>query len=84
MAYIKTMTNEELKQWRKDNGYSQGKLAKALSVHIMTISKWERGIRELPPFLRLALRALELEGGDKINQGEKKLQPKTGKEKSHG
>lgn len=57
------MTKDELKEWRKLNGYSQGGLAKALAVHIMTVSRWERGTREIPPFLRLALRCLELEGG---------------------
>lgn len=56
------MTPEELKQWRKVNGYSQGKLAEALSVHIMTVSRWERGARETPPFLKLALNYLELKG----------------------
>lgn len=81
MAYIRPMTNEELKYWRAEHGYSQGTLAKALSVHIMTISKWERGIRELPPFLRLALRALELEGGEIHNKGGKKAKTKTRKEK---
>lgn len=78
------MTNDELKQWREKQGYSQATLAKALGVHVMTISKWERGIREIPPFLRLALRALELEGGEKNSQG-KQAQTKTRKEnKRHG
>ncbi len=57
------MTPEELKQWREARGYSQNKLAEALSVHIMTVSRWERGAREIPPFLRLALGYLELKGG---------------------
>ena len=54
------MTPKELKQWRDVNGYSQGKLAEALSIHIMTVSRWERGAREIPPFLKLALGYLEL------------------------
>jgi len=59
------MTAKELKQWRKANGYSQGRLAKALSCHIMTVSRWERGAREIPSFLKLSLGYLELKG-DKL------------------
>ncbi len=70
LAYIKAMTNTELKNWREREGYSQGRLAEALGIHVMTVSKWERGIRAIPPFLRLALRALEL-GGAKDKQGDK-------------
>jgi len=60
------MTPKELKRWREANGYSQGRLAKALSCHIMTVSRWERGAREIPSFLKLALGYLELRG-DKPN-----------------
>ncbi|MBN1365180.1 MAG: helix-turn-helix transcriptional regulator [Syntrophaceae bacterium] len=56
------MTPEELKQWREANGYSQKGLARALSCHVMTISRWERGAREIPSFLKLALGYLELKG----------------------
>jgi transcriptional regulator with XRE-family HTH domain len=56
------MIPEELKQWREANGYSQKGLAKALSCHVMTISRWERGAREIPSFLKLALGYLELKG----------------------
>jgi transcriptional regulator with XRE-family HTH domain len=62
MAYIETMTPKDLKQWREANGYSQGNLAEALSVHIITVSRWERGAREIPSFLKLALSYLELKG----------------------
>ncbi len=58
------MTSNELKQWRADNGYSQAKLAKALDVAVMTVSRWETGLRTIPSFLHLALRCLELEGGE--------------------
>jgi len=61
MAYITTMTPENLKEWREANGYSQSGLAEALSVHIMTVSRWERGAREMPPFLHLALKCLEMQ-----------------------
>ena len=62
MVYITTMTSKELKQWREARGYSQAKLAKALNVAIMTVSRWETGLRAIPSFLHLALRCLELEG----------------------
>jgi transcriptional regulator with XRE-family HTH domain len=57
------MKPEELKQWREANGYSQARLAKALSCHIITVSRWENGAREIPSFLNLALNWLEHEGG---------------------
>lgn len=59
------MEPKELKQWREANGYNQERLAKALSVHVQTISRWERGTREIPSFLDLTLAYLELKG-DKL------------------
>jgi len=53
------MTPQDLKQWRIKNGYTQVTLSEALKTHSMTISQWERGIREIPSFLHLALDALE-------------------------
>ena len=69
------MKAKELKQWREANGYSQGRLAKALSVDVMTVSRWERGVRGIPSFLRLALSYLELKGDkpeSKPNQRKRK------------
>jgi DNA-binding transcriptional regulator YiaG len=79
MAYILAMTSDELRKWREVNGYSQARLAKALAVAVMTVSRWERGVRAIPPFLHLALRLLELEGGgpEIVRRGRKK---KMGKE----
>lgn len=34
---------------------SQAELAAQLEVDVMTVSRWERGVRSIPPFLRLAL-----------------------------
>jgi len=69
---INNMTPDELKQWRKTNGYSQGLLAIALGVIPFTVSRWERGVRVIPSFLHLALRCLELEGGElQKNKGAK-------------
>lgn len=72
MAYIYTMTPKELKAWRKKNNYSQGQLAKVLGVITLTVSRWERGVRAIPSFLHLALRCLELEGGETKAKGKKK------------
>jgi len=58
------MNPEELKTWRKKNGYSQLELANILGVTNICISRWENGAREIPSFLHLALRCLELEGGE--------------------
>jgi len=41
-------------------------LAEALGVIPLTVSRWERGVREIPSFLGLALEALECRGGDKV------------------
>jgi len=81
MVYTLTMTNNALRKWREINGYSQVRLAKALAVAVMTISRWERGVRAIPPFLGLALRCLELEGGgpEIVRRGRKK-KTETGKE----
>jgi len=65
------MTSEDLKRWRKKNGYTQNQLAKALSVHTITVNRWENEAREIPSFLHLALRCLVLEGGEEKGKGQK-------------
>ena len=57
------MTPDELVAWRRRNGYSQAKMAETLGIHLMTVSKWERGKYKIPPFLRLALERLECQQG---------------------
>ena len=66
------MTPDTLKRWRKRQGYSQGKLAKALGVWPLTISRWELGVREIPSFLHLALECLEMKGGEGNSKGTRK------------
>jgi transcriptional regulator with XRE-family HTH domain len=73
------MTRDELRKWRDGNGYSQAKLAKALGVASMTVTRWEMGIRSIPPFLHLALKALE-GGGEKPGTGQAQKGKKTRKE----
>lgn len=73
MVYIPDdMISKELQKWRKRTGYSQGRLAKVLGVTPLTVSRWERGERKIPSFLHLALRCLELEGGELKIKGKKK------------
>jgi transcriptional regulator with XRE-family HTH domain len=65
------MTPEGLKTWRKSRGYTQAALARALGVIPLTVTRWETGARQIPPFLHLALRCLELEGGEPIEGKQK-------------
>lgn len=64
----------EIFQWRKKNGYSQISLGKALGVSTITVYRWEKAMREIPSFLHLALKYLELKGGE-----QKKAKSKTKK-----
>ena len=66
------MTPQELKKWRKLNGYSQSQLAKVLGVASLTISRWERGARAIPVFLHLTLKCVEKRGGEKVTRATKK------------
>ncbi len=59
MSIIKCMMPAQLKTWRKKNNYSQTKLSKILGVDVMTVSRWERGVRDIPPYLHLALECME-------------------------
>lgn len=70
------MKAHELRNWRVRTCYSQSQLAKVLQVDVMTISRWERGLREIPSFLHLALAYLELKGTEQ----KVKRKRKTGKE----
>jgi len=53
------MEADELKKRREQLGMTQEQLASALSVHVMTISRWERGERSIPSHLPLALETVE-------------------------
>ena len=66
------MTPEDLKRWRKEHGYTQETLSRALGVIKLTVSRWETGDRHIPSFLYLALGKLECKGGEKKSRGTKK------------
>ncbi len=57
------MTPEELKTWRTKAGYTQEELAKILGTTKTTVYRWEAEIREIPPFLALALECVEKKKG---------------------
>ncbi len=58
------MKSDELIQWRQSRNLTLEELGKALGVTRGCLSRWEAGGRKIPPFLHLALRCLELEGGE--------------------
>jgi DNA-binding XRE family transcriptional regulator len=53
------MTPTELTERRKALGLTQTELAKALGVSRATIAAWEGGRFNIPPYLWLALKALQ-------------------------
>ncbi|MDH4232646.1 MAG: helix-turn-helix transcriptional regulator [Nitrospirota bacterium] len=58
------MKADELIQWRQSRNLTLEELGQALGVTKGCLSRWEAGERKIPPFLHLALRCLELEGGE--------------------
>ncbi len=78
LTYTYSMSPQELKTWREQNNYSQSQLAEALHVHAMTISQWEREIRQIPSFLYLALKCLKKrKGGESKKRDMKKRKEKS-------
>lgn len=52
------MTANELREKRKDLGYTQEELAVILGVTANTIARWERDEVTFPQYLELALRSV--------------------------
>jgi len=52
---------DELKARRRRLKLSQTELAKKLKVHMMTVSRWERGVVEIPHMVEAAVREIEKE-----------------------
>ena len=53
------VTNIELQQWRERVGLTRDELARELRTSYPTIYRWEKGQREIPPYLDLALETVE-------------------------
>ena len=76
------MTSKELKEWRERNGLSQAKLAGVLGVDVMTVSRWERGVIGIPPFMHFTLCGIECmakKGGGIGKPGVRKSKSRGGK-----
>jgi DNA-binding transcriptional regulator YiaG len=52
------MNGAELKAWREHWQLTQSELANKLGVNYLTVGRWERAQRDIPPFLELALETL--------------------------
>lgn len=65
---IRVMEADELRARRDALGMSRDELARELCVTAVTVWRWEKGERKIPPFLPLALETIERrheEKGDK-------------------
>ncbi len=52
------MTPADLKAWRTAQGLTQPALAALLGIHEMTVSRFERGERPMPPYFEITLEGL--------------------------
>ena len=68
-AYSQLMTARDFRGMRRRKGYSQSQLALELDVHVVTVSKWERGVVPIPRMAELAL--LSLKPRQKTRKGDK-------------
>ena len=69
---LTTMQGKELKNWRKNHNLTQMELAQHLHVDRITVWRWEVELRTIPPFLFLALEALE----NRLKEGGERVKPK--------
>ena len=76
MDILNIMTVDQLKSWREANEYTQKALSQALGVQPLCVARWETGVRKIPSFLHLALRCLELEGGEPLEAAQEKRKQK--------
>jgi transcriptional regulator with XRE-family HTH domain len=57
------MDRRALKRRRLALGYSQSQLAALLRIHVMTVSKWERGLHPIPESVALLLQHIRPKKG---------------------
>jgi len=69
---LSNMKPSQLVKWRTDHGFTQKSLAEKLGVAEVTVFRWEKAMRAIPSFLRLALERIELQGGELKVKGKKK------------
>jgi len=58
------VTKDKFKELRKRAGHTQASIAKAMGVHIRTVTRWEIGEWPVPRVVELALRYI----GDKAKK----------------
>jgi DNA-binding transcriptional regulator YiaG len=58
-AYSELMTARDFRKMRRRKCYSQSQLARELDVHVVTVSKWERGVVPIPRMAEMALSSLK-------------------------
>jgi DNA-binding transcriptional regulator YiaG len=56
---IVSMDAKGFKKMRREKGYSQSQLAREFDVTVMTISRWERAVVDIPRMAELALASLK-------------------------
>jgi transcriptional regulator with XRE-family HTH domain len=56
------MTPASLKKWRKSRALTLESMGSLLGVTAVTVSRWERSLRKIPPFLHLALKCISEKG----------------------
>ncbi len=81
------MEGKELRNWRQKHNLTQLELAEHLHVKRETVTRWEIEMRKIPPFLFLALEALEnrfMKGGGTGKSKTRKTNPKGKEVKKYG
>ena len=78
LTIISFVNPVELKQWRQKNNCSQGILATVLGIDVITVSRWERGLQKIPPYLHYALENIEMRGNIIENAIERRADQRIG------
>ncbi len=70
---------EELKSWRLIRNLTlEEELGESAGIAKNSVFRWEAGMRKIPPFLHLALKAIDLKKGGEKNVVRKKAKRKMG------